>query len=119
MPPPPTVVLLSAEQMTELAYGPDCPVTEGVYAIYDGSTAAVYLRADWDAADLRSRACLLHELVHHVQYFNQVPARCAAERERLAYDLTLKWLREQGVADPYQLLDIDEFTITLLSTCPE
>jgi Domain of unknown function (DUF6647) len=119
MPPPPLVVLLSSAQLTELAYGPDSPVCEDLWAAYDGSASVVYMRTDWNAAGLRARASLLHELVHHVQFFNKVPARCPAEREQLAYELTLRWLREQGAADPYAVLDIDEFTVFILSHCPE
>ena len=117
--PPPAVVLLSSAQMTELAYGPGSPVSEDLWASYEGSASVVYVRTDWNAAELRDRASLLHELVHHVQFFNNVPARCPAEREQLAYKLTLKWLREQGAADPYAVLNIDEFTMYILSQCPE
>ena len=114
MPPPPHVVLVAEDEMAELA-----PRHIDVMGFYDRGTATVYLRADWDPADLRSRATLLHELVHHVQDFNKVPSRCAAEQEILAYELAVKWLRQQGVADPYKALDIDEFTIMFFSTCPE
>lgn len=119
MPPPPPIVLLSSAQMTELAYGPNAPVSEDLRAMYDCESSVVYLRKDWSAVDLRSRASLLHELVHHVQLFNKVPARCLGAREVLAYDLTLKWLKEQGASDPYEILDIDPFTIRLLCKCPE
>jgi len=114
MPPPPRVVLVAEDEMPELAVG-----HIDVMGFYDRDTATVYLRADWDPADLRSRATLLHELVHHVQDFNKIPSRCAAEQEILAYELAVKWLRQQGVADPYKVLDIDEFTIMFFSTCPE
>jgi len=70
-----------------------------------------------ESSELYSRATLLHELVHHVQVFNRVPLPCRRARERDAYRLTLKWLEQQGVADPYAFLDVDEFTITLLSVC--
>ena len=114
MPPPPHVVLVAEDEMTELATR-----HIDVMGFYDRDTATVYLRAGWDPADLRSRATLLHELVHHVQDFNKIPSRCAAEQEILAYELAVKWLRQQGVADPYKVLDIDEFTIMFFSTCPE
>lgn len=114
VPPPPHVVLLAEDEMTELAAR-----HIDVMGFYDRDTATVFLRADWDPADLRSRATLLHELVHHVQDFNKIPSRCAAEQEVLAYELAVKWLRQQGVADPYKVLDIDEFTIMFFSTCPE
>lgn len=114
VPPPPPVVLVSGVTMLELTHG-----NSEVRGLYLRDTATIYLRNDWNAADLRSRASLLHELVHHMQFANKVPSRCPAERERLAYELTLKWLREQGVADPYAALNTDAFTIIFLSACPE
>lgn len=114
IPPPPPVVLVSDVKMLELAHG-----NSEVRGLYLGDSATIYLRNDWNAADLRSRASLLHELVHHVQFANKLPSRCPAERERLAYELTLKWLREQGVADPYTVLNTDAFTIIFFSACPE
>lgn len=117
MPPPPPVVLQSEEQLTERATGGTD--VKDFLALYNRDTGIVYLRNDWNPADLRARATLLHELVHHVQAFNGVPMRCIAEGERQAYDLTLKWLREQGAVDPYAVLNIDEFTIITRSMCPE
>jgi hypothetical protein len=121
LPPPPPVILVSREHISGLAYGRGGLSTEDmdVRAAYDLDASTVYLRNDWDPTDLRSRASLLHELIHHTQSFNKVPARCPGERERLAYELTLKWLREEGATDPYEILDIDPFTIHLISTCPE
>jgi hypothetical protein len=90
----------------------------GAVALYVRDTATVYLPSDWNRETPYERAMLLHELVHHVQESNRVSSQCNAERERQAYDLTRKWLSEQGVADPYALLNIDELTITILSSCP-
>jgi hypothetical protein len=117
IPPPPPVVLQSEEQLNEGASEPTH--VRDFRALYSRETGIIYLRNDWDPADLRSRASLLHELVHHVQTFNGVPTRCPAERERQAYDLTLQWLREQGAVDPYAVLDTNEFTILIRSMCPE
>lgn len=116
MPPPPSVVLISEEEIAKIAAGHEGADVRG---LYDRDVAIIYLRNDWNPDDLRSRASLLHELVHHAQTFNKVPSRCPAEREVQAYRLTVQWLKEQGAADPYALLDIDEFTIHVLSMCPE
>ena len=114
VPPPPSVQFVSHEQILKLAGGP-----MDVQGLYDREGAIVYLRDDWDAADLRSRAALVHELVHHVQEFNKVPMRCRAEHELLAYNLALEWLRQQGAADPYAILEVDDFTILVRSMCPD
>jgi hypothetical protein len=119
MPPPPQVEIVSKEEISELAYGRSWHPSDDVPALYDRDTRTIYLRNDWSPSDLRSRARLLHELVHHAQTSNDVPARCPADREPLAYHLALKWLEEQGAADAYKILDIDEFSIFIRSLCPD
>lgn len=114
IPASPSILVVSADEMRERSGR-----GYNVVSLYDRATATVYLPESWDGAELYDRAMLLHELVHHVQELNRVPSPCNAERERLAYDLTRKWLNEQGVADPYTFLKVDELTITILSTCPD
>lgn len=118
VPPAPPVVIVSQEEIARRAFGA-LAKEAGATALYDNESGTVYLREGWDARDLYSRATLLHELVHHVQVFNRVPAACPAAHERLAYRLTLVWLEQQGVEDPHAMLNIDEFTIAVLSMCPE
>ncbi|HEX6319095.1 MAG TPA: DUF6647 family protein [Burkholderiales bacterium] len=119
MPPSPDVVVVPEEQMSERAYGREWRLSDDVPAAYDRATRTVYLRNDWNPVDLRSRARLLHELVHHVQNVNGVPYDCPASREPEAYNLALQWLEEEGAADPYATLGIDEFSIWILSRCPD
>jgi hypothetical protein len=113
MPTPPRVLTVLPAGMYERAGG-----SRSVVALYEWQTATIYLPAKWDVARMYDRAVLLHELVHHVQYFNNVPAACAAQHERQAYALTAKWLAEQGNADPYAVLNTDELTVAILSMCP-
>lgn len=117
MPPPPPVVMVSKEQMSVLAFGRAWRADDDVPAAYDYDVATVYLRDDWNSADLRGRATLVHELVHHVQQVNDVKYDCPAAREPLAYDMAIKWLREQGEQNPYAVLKTDAFTIAVRSMC--
>lgn len=113
MPGPPTILIVSAQEMRERSGRP-----LGVISLYDRAEKTIYLPHEWSSVAIYDRAMLLHELVHHTQEFNRVPSRCNAERERQAYDLTRKWLGDQGVADPYGFLNLDELTVTTLSSCP-
>jgi len=79
----------------------------------------IYLPQTWDAKNLRDRAALLHELVHYLQVLNSIEAKCAAAYEKDAYRLTIVWLQQHGVSEPYQFLNIDKFTIGIYSACPE
>jgi Domain of unknown function (DUF6647) len=92
--------------------------TESVQAFYRRVTATIYLPETWRPDGLRNQSILLHELVHHVQFFNSVRMPCDRALERQAYDLQVKWLREQGVTDPYKLIGTDEFTVIIFSMCP-
>jgi hypothetical protein len=120
-PPPPQVELVSAEEISRIAYGEhqSPEIHLHLQALYDNDKATIYLRNDWNPAELYSRATLLHELVHHVQAFHKIPLPCRRAREPDAYRLTLRWLEQQGVANPYAVLNIDEFTIALLSRCSD
>ena len=86
-------------------------------ALYNRTEGAIYLPREWAPDDLRQKSALLHELVHHVQNSNTIEFPCAAAYERQAYDLQIKWLREQGVDDPYALIGINELGIYMVSVC--
>jgi hypothetical protein len=86
-------------------------------ALFNRNEDSIYLPQEWRPNDLRQKSALLHELVHHVQRFNKIELPCLAALERQAYDLQIKWLREQGVEDPYDLIKTNELTIYLASTC--
>ena len=90
-----------------------------VHAFYLPSTGTVYLPRSWQTTDLRDESVLVHELVHHLQKTNNVEVSCPAALERQAYTLQFDWLREQGVADPYEFTGIDILTVIMASSCPE
>jgi uncharacterized protein DUF6647 len=86
-------------------------------ALYNRVEGSIYLPQEWQPNDLRQKSALLHELVHHVQRFNNIDLPCVAAYERQAYDLQIKWLREQGVDDPYDLIGTNELSIYMVSVC--
>jgi len=115
-PPPPRVLHLDPAALHELATTPDAQM-ERFRALYGRGERTVYLRTNWDAAKLNDRSELVHELVHHFQNAHTLPYDCNAARETLAYDLQIKWLREQGVTDPQGFLQINDFFIVMTSVC--
>ena len=86
-------------------------------AFYAPGKAAVYLQNSWRADDLRDRSVLLHELVHHLQAANNVRVSCPAALERQAYGLQFEWLREHGVADPYEFTGLNVLTVIMAGAC--
>jgi hypothetical protein len=114
---PPKIEFLSPVTMSEVAFGPSVSPSPMLRALYSGPAGTVYLRRNWDASKLRDQSELLHELVHHYQSVHRLGYACAAEREALAYDLQIAWLREQGVSDPYEFLEINAFFVVMASAC--
>ena len=104
---------------TELAVRHGSPENSGLelQALYNRNEGSIYLPEGWAPDDLRQKSALLHELVHHVQRFNKMELPCIAAYERQAYDLQIKWLREQGVDDPYDLIKTNGLSIYMLSAC--
>jgi hypothetical protein len=114
---PPRIEFVTPSTMSERAFGPGIAASPLLRALYSQPAATVYLRKGWDASNLRDRSELLHELIHHFQNLHHLKYGCGAEREKLAYELQLKWLREQGVADPYEFLEINAFFVIMASVC--
>ncbi len=112
VPDPPRIIQIPIEQMVEKT-----GATARPQAIYVRNERTIYLRNDWSPDSLVNRATLLHELVHHFQQLNNVQAPCERAEEADAYHLELEWLRQQGVDNPYELLDTNELAIMLRSIC--
>ncbi len=114
---PPHIEKVTPITMSERAFGPGIAPSPLLRALYSQPAGTVYLRKNWDASNLRDQSELLHELIHHFQNVHNLKYGCGAEREKLAYDLQIKWLREQGVADPYEYLEINAFFVVMASVC--
>ena len=116
---PPRVEFVSHEELVDRAFGPETCPTASVSALYEHATGVIYLDETWDAADPSQVSILVHELVPHLQSANKIEAPCRQALESQAYGLQVKWLVEQGVADPYGKIGVDAFTIAVLSLCPQ
>lgn len=114
----PPVHFISRARLTEMYTG-GRPSNLTAYSLYCDADHSIYLLDTWKADSLLDRSELLHELVHHLQYLNHVPATCPAEYEWQAYQLQAEWLHDQGVEEPLDLMGVSPVTIYLLSRCPE
>jgi hypothetical protein len=115
----PPVVFVPPEELLERFVGRGNGSTDiHLRALYSRTEQTIFLSQAWNYNDVGDRGALLHELVHYLQQLNHVKAECVAAYERQAYDLHMAWLREAGVQDPYDFLNIDEFTIRAITMCP-
>jgi hypothetical protein len=86
-------------------------------AVYLPVELTIYLPDTWQPSDAIQKSILLHELVHHVQTSNKLTFPCRGARERMAFELQALWLREQGIAAPYEAIGTDEFTVAIMTSC--
>ncbi|RTQ99883.1 DUF6647 family protein [Halomonas nitroreducens] len=91
-----------------------------VKSAYDPQEGTIYLREDFDIFSALDYSFLLHEIVHHFQVRNRADevAPCRGALEGEAIRLQLDWLREQGNADPFEVLGIDTKTLRIIERCP-
>ena len=116
---PPSICSVSHRQLLKIYDGDgSAPNDLQIHAVYRSEIIPLTW-SQFDPTHLHDRAALLHELVHHLQQLNNVKAPCLAANEPQAYHLEIEWVREQGIEAPYKFLDIDEFTISLLSQCQD
>jgi hypothetical protein len=114
---PPHIALVSPSSLREL-YGVAPPhASFTLHAFY--SKSVIYLPESWRLTGNREKSFLLHELVHHIQRTNNMTVACRGVLEQQAYDLQVKWLREQGEDDPYKLIGTDAFTVAILYACQD
>lgn len=93
--PPRHWVELSAEQIG--ARGGNTVYDGGrVFALYSCSEKTLYIRKDADLSRVGVQSYILHEMVHHAQCVNHRLQSDGCGREREAYALQAKWLRDQA-----------------------
>jgi len=86
-----------------------------VKGLYHKDDKIIYLRDDWDQYNLIDRSFLLHELVHHRQIESNY--KCRQEKEKEAYELQFKYLIENAINNPQEVLHINDLFYIILTTC--
>ncbi len=114
--PHPKVVMLPPQQLTEQYKDTSLAKTnhiEELWAYYNTTNQTIYLRQDFRQYDPWHRSILLHELLHHIQYHNNVSYQCINQMEEEAWPLQKKYLKDFHNIDwTYDLL-----WYLLISTC--
>lgn len=118
----PVLVLEDRCAIQRMAYADEnheC-TADGVQAIYDHRTEAIYLPDTWSPTRLYDVSLLLHELIHHMQNevgtdFDTVdcPGR---DLERPAYTAQAAFIKGAGI-DPWEVMRINQLALYFITTC--
>lgn len=85
-------------------------------AVYDDKSRTIYLPADWSASSPADVSILVHEMVHHLQRFDEITFQCAEDREKTAYEAQAQWLNLLGTTLE-QEFELDEMSLLFLTKC--
>lgn len=111
--PPETI---SALQSNEFAGWAPNAGQQTVVAVYDSITATIHLPDDWTGQTAGELSILVHEIVHHLQYANELKYECPQAREGAAYNIQQKWLALFG-RDIERDFGVDPFTLLVRTKC--
>ena len=90
-------------------------------ALYDHIDKIVILNKNFDIKTIRDKSVLFHELVHHLQYENDIDStvKCQGELEKEAYTLQDEWLQETYGVDVWDTIQINQLFFMLITSCME
>ena len=134
----PEVKFLSTMDLRSYAYGCDqVPIPNGnddicaarkdwdldtksnPIALYDHVDKIVILNKDFDITTVHDKSVLFHELVHHLQYENDIDStvKCQGELEKEAYTLQDEWLQEKYGVNVWDTIQINQLFFILITSC--
>lgn len=116
----PSVEHLPQAELEAMLYVADAgqkEVRARIVALYHKDKRTIYLLEEWSSESLPDESILLHELVHHLQNESGRQYPCAASREREAYDLQIRFLRDSGDPDPLRTIGINDLFLLAVTTC--
>ena len=89
---------------------------DDLVAVYDDRSRTIYLPANWSASSPADVSVLVHEMVHHLQRFDDEIFACAEAREKPAYKAQADWLNLIGKSLE-QEFELDAMSLLFLTKC--
>ena len=131
VPPPPRITYVESKKEMFLLSN-DCYANPNTYiceshndssysilALYNHQTKTVILHKHFSINSIKDQSILLHELVHHFQYYwdaTKYKKMCSGHVEREAYDIHRKWLEEKG-HNLFATINMNDLTLSLITSC--
>lgn len=86
------------------------------YAVYDDTSATIFLKENWSPASPADVSVLVHEMVHHLQDADDFSGQCPEARERSAYRAQARWLELVGTTLEGEF-GLDPMTVLVRTNC--
>ena len=88
-------------------------------ALYDHIDKKIILNKKFNIKTIRDKSVLFHELVHHLQYQNDIDStvECTGDLEKEAYTLQDKWLQEKYGVTVWDTIEINRLYFLIITNC--
>lgn len=88
-------------------------------ALYDPTIKTILLAEDFKPDTILNQSILLHELIHHLQYYNNYDKEieCHGKLEEQAYTLQDKWLFEKYHTNVWDVVGIGRLLYHIITSC--
>ena len=90
-------------------------------ALYDHTNKTIILNKNFDIQTTHDKSVLFHELVHHMQYENDIDStvECVGELEKEAYTLQDEWLQEKYNVTVWDTIKMNRLFFLTITSCME
>jgi hypothetical protein len=88
-------------------------------AIYDNENKTIILNKKFDIETIHDKSVLFHELVHHVQFANDIDSNveCVGDLEKEAYTLQDEWLQEKYSVSVWDTIKMNRLFFMMITSC--
>jgi|TARA_R110000782_G_scaffold209560_1_gene297721 hypothetical protein len=88
-------------------------------AIYDNENKTIIVNKKFDIETIHDKSVLFHELVHHMQFENDIDSNveCIGDLEKEAYTLQDEWLQEKYSVSVWDTIKMNRLFFMMITSC--
>ena len=88
-------------------------------ALYDDKNKTIIVNKKFDIETIHDKSVLFHELVHHVQFANDIDSNveCVGDLEKEAYTLQDEWLQEKYSVSVWDTIKMNRLFFMMITSC--
>ena len=88
-------------------------------ALYDDKNKTIIVNKKFDIETIHDKSVLFHELVHHLQFENDIDSNveCVGDLEKEAYTLQDEWLQEKYSVSVWDTIKMNRLFFMMITSC--
>ena len=88
-------------------------------ALYEDKNKTIIVNKKFDIETIHDKSVLFHELVHHMQFENDIDSNveCIGDLEKEAYTLQDEWLQEKYSVSVWDTIKMNRLFFMMITSC--